>query len=562
MKALPAQQILSLMLGACGLVGGAHAQQVPTPGEVQEQLRSAPTLPRTLSEPLIPAPTPAGAGIPAGGKTVHVTGFDIAGSQAIPTDELQAAVASYLGRPLTLLEIYDAADQITRYYRTHGYTLASAYVPEQKIGDGVVRIEVLEGTLGEVKIEGTSRTKPGFLLWQLDQLKSGAVLRDEPLEHELLLLNDIPGLRAKAVVQPGAIYGTSDLVVAATDKLIDGGIRYNNYGRESIGEERLEGNAALNGLLGYGDRLEFNAVYAEADLLHYGRVGYSLPVSPWGTRASIYYASYDYEVDVKKLGSALSLLDIDGEGDNFGAKLDHPIWRSRDKNLFVGIGYDRTVTDQIESTFGSRTKQHLSLANFSALFSYLASDRSFSTLGGNFSTNFNSADRVVDPVTRLLGVENNAQTAKLQLDLSHYRSLYRQLALFTRFTGVASVDPLVDLERFRIGGPNSVRAYASSELAGDSGYFFSTELQYPIPFVTGMPTSIKAFFDTGTVYRKNHNLMGVEHSESLSGAGVGLQTSAYRTLFFDAAIAQPIGAYDTTDSNRGVRFWVNVSANF
>ena len=169
---------------------------------------------------------------------------------------------------------------------------------------------------------------------------------------------------------------------------------------------------------------------------------------------------------------------------------------------------------------------------------------------------------MADPVTRLLGVENNAQTAKLQLDLSQYRALYQQLALFARFTGVASVDPLVDLERFRIGGPNSVRAYAASELAGDSGYFFSTELQHPIPFVPGMPTSIKAFFDTGTVYRKNHNLMGVEHSESLSGAGVGLQTSVYRTLFFDVAIAQPIGAYDTTDSNRGVRFWANVSANF
>jgi hemolysin activation/secretion protein len=554
---------LSLAAALCGFSLAVIAQSVPTPGQVQEQLRSRPSLPATPSTPVTPAESPtAASGVPPGGKAVLVERFEISGNQSIATEELQQVVAPYQGRAMTLLEVYEVADLLTRYYRTHGYALATANVPAQKIGSGVVQLEVLEGNLGNVSVEGNKHYRSNFVQWQLDGLQPGAPLRNEPLEREMLLLNDLPGLDARAVLRPGDQFGTSDLVVAAEEKPVDAGLRYNNYGRESIGQERFEGNVALNGLMGIGDRLDFSGVYAEADLLHYGRLGYSVPISPWGTRASVYYASYDYEVDSKKLRSTLSQLDIDGEGDNFGVNIQHPFWRSRTKNLYLGIGFDRTVTDQIESTFGSRTKQNLSLGVFTALFDYIAPDRSYSTLGGTFSTNFNSADLVTNPATGGLTVEDNAQTAKLQLDLSHYRSVYKQLSFYGRLTGVISADSLHDLERFRLGGPNNVRAYASSEISGDSGFFFSGELQHPLQFEFGAPVIVKAFFDTGRVYRKHHNLLGVEHAESLSGVGVGLQASAFRKLLLDFMVAQPVGAYDTTDSNRGARVWFSLSANF
>ncbi|MGD9603223.1 MAG: ShlB/FhaC/HecB family hemolysin secretion/activation protein [Gammaproteobacteria bacterium] len=557
-----ASRVLLATLACLGVLSSAAwAQAVPTPGQVREQLRPTPTVP-TTTPPSVSAPAPgAAAGVPTGGRAVLVSAFEISGNRAIGTDELQQVIAPFAGRPLTIAEIYEAADALTRHYRTQGYTLASAYVPQQKISSGVIHIEILEGTLGAVQVEGTRRTRAAFVNWQLDRLHPGEPLRDEPLQNELLLLNDIPGLDAKAVVRPGAEFGSSDLVLTAQEDLFDANARYNNYGRESIGEERLEAGAGLNGLLGVGDRLDVNGVYAEGDLLHYGRLAYSLPVSPWGTRASVYYAAWDYKVNSKRLGAGLELLDIAGEGDNFGVRVDHPVWRTTTHNLYVGFGIDRTNTDQRERAFGTRTQQDLTLASVNALFTYLAPDQSFSTLGATFSTNFNGAEREIVP-PGILGVENNAQTAKLQFDLSHYRPVFRQLSLLTRFTGVVSVDPLVDLERFRIGGPNSVRGYAAAEFAGDSGYFLSFELQHPIPFVTAVPTLLKGFFDTGTVHNKNHNLLGVKDSQSLSGAGVGLQTSLYQKIFIDLAVAQPIGAHDSSDTDRGARFWMNVSANF
>jgi hemolysin activation/secretion protein len=485
--------------------------------------------------------------------------FEITGNAAFATEELRAVIAPYEGKAMTLLEIYDVADLLTRHYRQAGYTLASAFVPAQEVASGVIRLEVVEGRLGEIRVEGAKRLRPGFVKWQLDELVPGAVVRDAPLRKEALLLNDLPGLDAQAVLVPGAEFGTSDLVVKATEKWLDGTASYDNYGRESIGESRLSGGLGLNGLLGVGDRLDVSAVYAEADLLHYGRLAYSVPVSPWGTTAQVYYSSYDYEVASKKLGPGFSVLDIDGEGDNFGLNLLHPVWRSAQKNLYVGLGYDRTVTYQEETTFGSELKQHIGVAALSALFDYVAADRSYSTLSASLRTNFQGNRR--DPVTR--AIENNAQAARLQIDASHWRPLWRQLSTLLRASAVLTPDPLIDTEQFRLGGTASVRAYPSSELAGDQGFFASGELQHPVGMFPGLSGQlVKAFVDTGRVYRKNHNLLGVEASESLSGVGVGFQAVAFGRVTVDATLAYPLGQHESSDDDDGIRFWTGITANF
>ena len=54
-------------------------------------------------------------------------------------------------------ELQQAADVITEYCRSQGYTVATAFLPQQDIQNGVVEIRVLLGTLGEVRIDNQSR---------------------------------------------------------------------------------------------------------------------------------------------------------------------------------------------------------------------------------------------------------------------------------------------------------------------------------------------------------------------------------------------------------------------
>lgn len=554
--------ILAMALSLGGVVPSVWAQVVPTPGAIQDQLRRPPVMPPAAQPPTpFVAPSPA-HGVPPGGRKILIHGFHISGSSAISAAELQTLVAPYVGKELTLQEIYDVADQVTRYYREHGYTLASAIVPEQKVSSGQIQLQVIEGTLGKITVEGNQHYRSNFIIWQLNDLRLGDVVTNAPLEREMLLLNDLPGLDARAVMQPGADFGTSDLVVQTQETPLEADLQVNNYGRESLGQYQLQADVGLNGLLGVGDRFDFSGLYATADLLHYGRAAYSMPVSPWGTRASLYYSGYDYHVNAKKLGASVAALDINGDGQNFGVNFLHPVWRTPRKNLFVGAGYDRTVTSQEESKFNTLSRANLSLAQFVALFNYQAPDASYSTVSATLSTNFQGTPLVLDAAGGLVP-EGNTEAAKLQVDLSHYRDVWRKLGLLSRFTGVASADPLVDLDQFRLGGPNSVRAYPTSEVGGDQGYFASAELQHPVSFLPALASQrVKAFIDTGTVYREKSEARGVRAQDSLTGAGVGWSATAFGRVVLDLLLAHPIGHHQTSDQEEGVRVWFSVNAQY
>ena len=558
------QRKVRILVGAglASLVGThyvAFAQPVPTPGVVQENIRQQPSLPTTPSDPGFdaPAPTPSTAGIPAGGKRIPIKSFDITGNSVLSSEDLQSIVAPYEGQSLTLFEIYEVADELTRFYRSRGYSVASVVVPAQKVGGGVVRFEVIEGRIGKLSVEGNKAYRGWFLERHVSGAAVGDVIAERALERDLLLLNDLPGLSAKAVVAPGDEFGDSNLEIHTKEKRFEAETRFNNYGRTSIGEWKIEGDFAVNALLGVGDRIDFNVAHADGGKLDYFNLGYSFPILFSGTRASAYFSRNDYKVDSDELPSGLESLDLSGDGDNFGVGIMHPFIRSRKQNLYLGISYDRVITRQLVRRFGLKDKSDITLMNLNLLYSRVHRDKSYSTFTANFATNFDSNQR--DPLTG--EPENNAQTAKLRIDATHFRHLTTAWAVFGKLTMVGAVDPIVDTQKYRLGGRESVRGYASSELAGDGGYAATLEIQRQFIFGT-WPSRVFLFGDTGTVTRKNAATIGQTSSESISGAGVGLESIFGRRYRMNLELAKQIGSQEAVDGRDGLRVWFGLTANF
>jgi hemolysin activation/secretion protein len=539
---------------------GVVAQVVPTPGAVQEQIRRQPRLPSTTDEQRVeqsPAPR-ATTGVSASGKQIQIQRFEVTGNTIIATDELHQIVAPYEGRSLTLFEIYDVADALTQHYRDAGYSVASVTVPEQKISDGTVRLEVIEGRVGAISVEGNESYKKWFLERHVKGAAVGDVIAEERLERDLLLLNDLPGLEVKAVLEPGSQFGESHLVLRTEEKRFEAVTRFNNYGRTSIGEWKVEGDFAANALFGLGDRLEFNVSHADGGKLDYFNLGYSAPILYSGTRAAAYFGRNDYKVDSDELPLALQALDLSGDGDNFGFSLVHPVIRSQKENLYIGIGYDRVITRQLVRGLGLKEKSDISLMNLNLFYSRLHQDKSFSTVSANFATNFNSNER--DPLT--LRPENNAQTAKMRVDMTHFRNFTEDWGLFAKLSMVGSIDPIVDTQRYRLGGRTSVRGYASSELSGDGGYAVTIEIQRQLVFAAKWPTRAFVFGDTGTVTRKNAATIGLASSESISGAGVGLESLLGEHYRVNLELAKQLGSQESIDGRDGVRVWFGLTASF
>ncbi|NJN49674.1 MAG: ShlB/FhaC/HecB family hemolysin secretion/activation protein, partial [Alkalinema sp. RL_2_19] len=83
--------------------------------------------------------------------------FEVTGSTKFGPEELAAVTAPYRGRELSFEELLQVRSAITQLYVERGYLTTGAVLPPQTLTGGVVQIQVLEGTLGEIEITGNRR---------------------------------------------------------------------------------------------------------------------------------------------------------------------------------------------------------------------------------------------------------------------------------------------------------------------------------------------------------------------------------------------------------------------
>ena len=479
-------------------------------------------------------------------KRIQVNRFEISGNTEIPTKELISQIAELQGQKLTLEEIYAAADILTDYYRLRGYSLARVTVPAQRINIGIIELSVVEGRLNAVKFNGTENYEPSDLRGYLVSLEEGKAITLSKLEHDLLLLNDLPGLTARSLIKPGPIFGTSDLFIEAEEVPFQGRVSLNNYGRVEIGEWRLDGEFVFNNLTGYGDQLNIALSKSEQGLLSYSNIGYNVPVNNLGTRVGINVSDIDFNV-----AGEFAALDIEGDTTDVQLTLSHPVIRTRRENLLIGVGVGRN--DSLSRTLGTVTRDNdINLVELSLLYNRVHANNAISSISAVLSSNFRSNED---------GMRNNAQKAKLIVDGNHLFALDNNWSVSLRGLLGLTSDPLVDSEKFSVGGQDSVRGFQSAEIRGDSGYVMNVELRRRFNLEGTLPGSARIFFDHGRVFRKLPTV-SEEEQENLSSVGIGVTLLPTKQFSIDMEFARPIDAHATSDERDGGRFLVNLSTAF
>jgi len=524
----------------------AFAVDPVTPGGAREPFKKDTlTAPKAITAPPIKESTPARPKQDTS-KRIQVNRFEISGNTEIPTKELISQIAELQGQKLTLEEIYAAADILTDYYRLRGYSLAKVTVPAQRINIGIIELSVVEGKLNAVKFNGTQNYEPSNLRGYLASLEEGKAITLSKLEHDLLLLNDLPGLTARSLIKPGPVFGTSDLYIDAEEVPFQGRVSLNNYGRVEIGEWRLDGEFVFNNLTGYGDQLNIALSKSEQGLLSYANIGYNVPVNKLGTRVGINVSDIDFNV-----AGEFAALDIEGDTTDVQLTLSHPVIRTRRENLLIGLGVGRN--DSLSRTLGTVTRDNdINLVELSLLYNRVHANNAISSISAVLSSNFRSNPD---------GMRNNAQKAKLIVDGNHLFALDNNWSVSLRGLISLTSDPLVDSERFSIGGQGSVRGFQSAEIRGDSGYVMNVELRRRFNFEGTLPGSARVFFDHGRVFRKLPTA-SEEEQENLSSVGLGVTLLPTKQFSIDMEFARPIDAHATADQRDGGRFLVNLSTVF
>lgn len=540
----------------------AHAAPVaPDAGQTIRELQKQPELnPPKAVTPLRLEGEAAPKGPANNDVRIVVKAIHVSGNSVFTAGELEALVANLIGGEHTLAELDQSTARITAYYRERGYLVARAYLPEQEIKEGVVVINVLEGVVGQQRLNNQARLTDGRAKSYLSGSESGDVLQSKPVDRALLLLADTPGVGgARATLQPGASVGTSDLIFDLTPSApYTANVELDNYGNRYTGEYRLGGALALNSPLKIGDQLSLRALTSDQNLT-YARIAYSIPLGGSGLRMGAAFSDTRY-----RLGKEFAILLARGTATSSSLYAVYPFIRSLTSNLSGTLTWeDKKLNDQTGAPISAIDKR-VQLANLG-----LAGNHQ-DALGGagvsSFDLSLVSGRLSMDAVSLALdaaptSAQSNGMFTRLAYNLNRLQRLTDTNTLSVALSGQQASKNLNSSEKFSLGGAYGVRAYPQGEGSGDAGWLTNLELRHSFKnTLQGV-----MFYDAGSVMINRNQFVVGANTRNISGAGVGAnanlsgaQIKAY--LAWRTSGGQPTSEPATL--NRNPRLWVQGSMLF
>lgn len=546
--------------------GTALAQAPLTPpdaGTLRQQVErdALPTLP-AQAKPLMPAES--GALTLPQGTSVNVRAFRFAGNTLLSAEQLAPAVQAFVGRALGFNELNQATQAVAQRYRDAGWVVR-AYLPRQDVTEGAITIQVVEAMFGGARLEGpdTRRRQFAQVLQHIEaQQAVGAPLNADALDRALLLADDLPGVTVAGALEAGQQSGQTDLVLKLIDEpWVVGEVGLDNAGSRATGPQRISVNATmasplLGSSVGRGDLVGLSYQHTRGS--DYLRVGYSLPLGADGWRVGLNASRLDYQIIAPEFVAPTNL-EAAGESTSLGLDATYPLLRSRQRNVYLNLAFDRKGFDNrtVTGTSSRYSTQALTLALSGNLFDALggggANSASLALVQGRVALGALDANEKAD----LQGSFN-----KLRYSLSRQQVITQQWSLLGAVNGQLSSQSLDSSERFHLGGPSGVRAYPVSEGSGSRGTVANVELRWRLP----QGWVLTGFHDWGHVSDSSANAPRY----SLKGSGLSVNWAHGLGLNLKATWARRLGnnpnptatGKDQDGSLQRDRLWLSATQPF
>ena len=164
--------------------------------------------------------TPGRSSVPRSVDEIRfrLNGIEVKGAVTLPASQFRGFYQPLIGRDVSLSDILDVAAAIENEYRRAGYILVRAFVPPQRVADGIFTINVVEGFIANVSVEGGRAGTRERIRTYLEPARASRPLQLSTIERALLLSNDLPGVSGRGVLRPSPeTPGASELVVTVPD---------------------------------------------------------------------------------------------------------------------------------------------------------------------------------------------------------------------------------------------------------------------------------------------------------------------------------------------------------
>ncbi|MDD9911598.1 MAG: hypothetical protein OXR68_05420 [Alphaproteobacteria bacterium] len=529
-----------------GLAPFSASATIPATAELQRlhDVMTAPSIPTQVPDKIVPI-LPEAASIKGINDTQAETTYFTLNSLEIDGVTLYKP-AKFLpifkydtGQRINVKRLYELVNQITTTYRNDGYILARAIVPPQDITAGHVKITVLEGYLNQVIVEG-SGTDSKLIRAYADKLK-GTPLHNDQLERYLLLMNDLPGIKATSTLKPASVSGASNLIIKVEETKYSGSYGINNWGTRYVGPNQLEGEVTANNLyatkqFGWHDKTRIRGVQStDFTALRYLDLKHILPIFTEGTELDI-----NVHQSISQPGYDLEQLNLDSSTSGMSFEIRHPLKRSRRENLdwFAMFDWRDTTTN----TAGTK----LSSDHIRAFRTGLNWDQTDSSGISNINVElsngigmFGASKKGDQQLSRTRGTGSGY--TRLKAELSRLQRLNKSWNFMVAATGQHATHSLLAGEEFGIGGENYGRGYDTSEITGDSGFAAKAELQinFPVGWQHLDSWQLFGFYDVGVAYQRDREGSETNKPSTLASHGFGIRSKLGDSLSLDITLAKP-----------------------
>jgi len=481
-----------------------------------------------------------------------VSTIELEGNKTLATEELRPLTRPYEGKEQSMNELSLLAQTIEQEYVRRGYVTSIAYIPAQRVEKGVFKIRIVEGKVGEIKVEGNRYFRTKKIL-SYAKIGKGEILQYQDIRKAITKLNQNPDREVRAILRKGAQPETTDIIFDVKDRFpLHAGFLYDNQGSDSSGKQRFGFTLRDSNLTGFDDILYGGTIFGKDFGAVFSQYMFPLPSLNTKLNAGFTHSQVNPMKTLKPFG-------VNGISQSYYGKIEHRLI-SRD-NLFIdlnlGFEFKESRTKILSGTFYRERLRILQAGSVAHL-----QDRWGTTdleAGAAFGIKGLGAAIYADPENSRQGVSPGF----CMLTGNFFRA--QQMPWETLLTAKAQFQfptrKLTSSEALYMGGASSIRGYPEGDYLADSGFIASVEYLVPFFFLPSewkLPksgTPLKKQLEFVTFLDEGYGrLRGPSSTEAASrhlmGAGAGLRIRLYRNIYARTEWAWALGAFPLSGKDR------------
>lgn len=453
--------------------------------------------------------------------------FVVEGNTVLDVQLIERAVYAFMGEGRNVDDVENARATLEAVYRQAGWGTVVVDTPEQRVVDGVVRLQVREAPISRIRVVGAKYYSQGRIADAVPGLAEGQVPNFKQVSEQIGAVNNSADRRVTPLLRPGKGPGTTEVELNVEDKLpLHGSLELNNRQSPNTTATRLQ--AALR----------YDNLWQRQHSL-----GLQMQLSPENTsEVKVFSASYSVPQgrdlwvfsalrSDSNVFAGVGDTNVLGKGNIFGLRHIKSLQGSETlfHSLTLGADY-KDFDENVRTGLGTEAA-----SGFSTPIHYLPLSASYAASLSDSIGRWQAGASLVLALRGLASKESQFENKRFQgqgnfslvkLDLAREHKLPQGLTLYGKAEAQIAAQPLIGNEQFVAGGASSVRGYLEAAAVGDDALRTSIELRSQ-PLWAGLGgvvenVQLHAFVDAAYL-RLRSPLPGQDFRFGLLGAGLGLK---------------------------------------